>query len=67
MEDSSIALLLGALLAATSVALGAKYKQGRGKDRQLNNLLAELIKAAQDDDISARWLSLTSGYSVFLG
>ncbi len=54
MEYASIAILIGAVLASTSVLLGTKYKQGKGKAKQLTDLLASIIEAAQDDEVTEK-------------
>jgi len=52
MEYESISVLIGALLTIASLILGAKYKQGKGKAKQLTDLLTTIIKAAEDDEIT---------------
>lgn len=54
MEYSSVAILVGTLLAAASVIFGAKYKQGKTKAKQLNGLLTTIIKAAEDDRLTEK-------------
>lgn len=54
MEYSFVAILVGAFLATASVVFGAKYKQGKGKARQLNSLLTIVIKAAEDDNVTEK-------------
>jgi len=52
MEYESISVLIGASLTITSLILGAKYRQGKGKAKQLTDLLSTIIKAAEDDEIT---------------
>jgi hypothetical protein len=52
MDYASIAVLIGTGLAAASVVFGAKYSQGKAKARELLQLLAEVIEAAEDNAIS---------------
>jgi hypothetical protein len=54
MEYSSVAVLVGTLLAASSVIFGAKYKLGKDKAKQLSDLLTTIIKAAQDDEVTEK-------------
>jgi hypothetical protein len=54
MEYASIAILIGAILASTSVLLGAKYQQGKSKAKQLTDLLTTIIEAAQDDEVTEK-------------
>jgi hypothetical protein len=54
MEYDSIAILIGAILASTSVLVGAKYQQGKGKAKQLTDLLTVIIKAAEDDKVTEK-------------
>ncbi len=54
MEYASIAISIGAILASASVLLGAKYQQGKGKVKQLTDLLTTIIEAAQDDEITEK-------------
>lgn len=54
MEYASIAILIGAILASASVLLGARYQQGKGKAKQLADLLTSIIEAAQDDKITEK-------------
>lgn len=50
----SIALLAGLVLTVASVIFGTKYKQGKGKTKQLADLLATIIKAAEDDEVTEK-------------
>jgi hypothetical protein len=54
MEYLSIAMVIGALLAVASVVFGAKYRQGKGKAKQLVDLLNKIIDAAQDDQVTEK-------------
>jgi hypothetical protein len=54
MEYASIAILIGSVLATSSVLLGAKYQQGKGKAKQLTDLLTSIIEAAQDDEVTEK-------------
>jgi CRISPR/Cas system CSM-associated protein Csm2 small subunit len=54
MEYASIAILIGSALASASVLLGAKYQQGKGKAKQLAELLTTIIEAAQDDEVTEK-------------
>jgi hypothetical protein len=42
------------VLATSSVLLGAKYQQGKGKAKQLTDLLTSIIEAAQDDEVTEK-------------
>ena len=52
MDYSSIAILIGSALGAASVIFGAKYTRGKGKAKQLTDLLTTIIKAAEDDEVT---------------
>ena len=52
MDSGSIATIVSAFLALASVVLGAKYRQGLRKAKQLTQLLDEIIAATEDDTIS---------------
>ena len=52
MYYASIAVLIGAVLAAASVVFGAKYNQGKAKAKELAQLLTEVIEAAEDNEVS---------------
>ena len=54
MKYASIAILIGAVLASTSVLLGTKYQQGKGKAKQLTDLLTSIIEAAQDNEVTEK-------------
>ena len=52
MECGSIAALATAFLTIVSVVLGVKYRQGISKAKQFSQLLNDIIKAAEDDEVS---------------
>jgi len=52
MDCGSIAAVVSAVLALASVVLGAKYRQGLRKAKQLTQLLDEIIEAAEDNEVS---------------
>jgi hypothetical protein len=52
MDCGSIAVLVGGILTVASAVLGAKYRQGKGKAKQLLDLLNAIIGAAEDDRVT---------------
>jgi hypothetical protein len=52
LDAVSVAALSSALLTIVSVLLGAKYQMGKSKAKQLSDLLATMIVAAEDDEIA---------------
>ena len=52
MDYASLAVLVGTILAATSVVFGAKYNQGKAKAKELVQLLNQVIEAAEDNEVS---------------
>ena len=68
MDYSSIAILIGSVLAAASVIFGAKYKQGKGKVKQLIDLLTTVIKAAEDNEVTEEeFQKIVASAKTFLG
>ena len=54
MDYKSVSMLIGALLTIASAVFGLKYRQGKGKVKQLSDLLTTIIKAAEDDEVSEK-------------
>ena len=52
MDYGSIAVLVGGILTVASAVLGGKYRQGKGKAKQLLDLLNAIIEAAEDDKVT---------------
>jgi len=52
MDSASLVAMASAFLAFVSVVLGVKYRKGIEKARLFAELLDDIIKAAEDDEVS---------------
>jgi hypothetical protein len=52
LDAVSVAALASAVLTILSVMLGTKYRDGKAKAKQLAKLLANVVEAAEDNEVT---------------
>lgn len=52
LDAIAVSALISSMLTILGVLLGAKYQTGKGKAKQLTQLLTTIIAAAEDDAVS---------------